>query len=98
MSIVRKSKNKLRKGKTDWARLDALTDADIEKAVADDPDAAPLDIDWSTAELVTPHKTQISIRLDDDVIEFFKQGGSGYQTRMNAILRHFMEQKKRKAG
>ncbi|VAW14418.1 hypothetical protein MNBD_ALPHA09-1451 [hydrothermal vent metagenome] len=98
MSIARKSKNELRKGNTDWARLDATTDADIEKAVADDPDAAPLDIDWSTAELMTPHKTQISIRLDDDVIDFFKKGGSGYQTRINTILRHFMEQKKRKTG
>ncbi len=43
-----------RKGKTDWAQVDALTDQEIEAAVADDPDAAPL-LDeefWEHAELV----------------------------------------------
>jgi uncharacterized protein (DUF4415 family) len=50
------------------------------------------DIDWSDAEsLSLPKKTLISIRLDDDIIAFFKQAGSGYQTRINAVLRHFME-------
>ena len=83
-----------RRSESDWARVDALTDEDIEKAVADDPDAAPLDIDWSGAVLVTPAKTAISIRLDDDVVQFFKAGGTGYQTRINAVLRHYMEQKK----
>jgi len=87
-----------RRSESDWARVDALTDEDIEKAVADDPDAAPLDIDWSGAVLVTPAKTAISIRLDDDVVQFFKAGGTGYQTRINAVLRHYMEQKKASGG
>jgi hypothetical protein len=42
------------KGKTDFARLDALTDADIAKAAADDPDAAPVEMDWTKARLVLP--------------------------------------------
>ena len=41
-------------------------------------------------------KEAISIRLDEDVLTFFKTLGSGYQTRINAVLRHFMKQAKAK--
>lgn len=82
------------KGKTDWARVDALTDEDISKAVADDPDAVPVDVDWSDAVLVLPPKKKaISIRLDEDVLDFFKKEGEGYQRRINAVLRSYMKQK-----
>src|ERR1700694_1640161 len=83
-----------RKGKTDWARVDALTDDDIAKAVANDPDAAPIDIDWSDAVLVIPtRKKAISIRVDEDVLDYFKREGDGYQRRINAVLRSYMQQK-----
>ena len=83
-----------RKGKTDWAAVDALTDEDIAKAVANDPDAVPIDVDWSDAVLVIPAKKKaISIRLDEDVLAFFKSEGDGYQRRMNAVLRSYMVQK-----
>jgi len=71
-----------------------LTDADIAKAVANDPDAVPIDIDWSDAVLVMPAKKKaISIRVDEDVLDFFKKEGEGYQRRMNAVLRSYMQQK-----
>jgi uncharacterized protein (DUF4415 family) len=84
---------------TDWARVDALTDEEIEAAVRNDPDAAPIvDDDWfATATLVMPRpKQQISIRLDRDVLEHFRRYPR-YQTRINAILRAAMEHEK-KAG
>ena len=88
------SRNFPRKGKTDWARVDALTDEDIAKAVASDPDAVPIDIDWSDAVLVIPAKKKaISIRVDEDVLDFFKKEGNGYQRRINAVLRSYMQQK-----
>jgi uncharacterized protein (DUF4415 family) len=88
------SRDSPRKGKTDWARVDALTDEDIAKAVANDPDAVPIDIDWSDAVLVIPtRKKAISIRLDEDVLDYFKSQGDGYQRRMNAVLRSYMQQK-----
>jgi uncharacterized protein (DUF4415 family) len=93
-NIITVSRDFPRKGKTDWARVDALTDEDIAKAVANDPDAAPIDIDWSDAVLVIPPKKKaISIRVDEDVLDFFKRDGEGYQRRMNAVLRSYMEQK-----
>lgn len=73
--------------------VDALSDAEIEAAVRADPDAVPLDLDWSKAVLVVPPRKQaISIRLDTDVLDFFKAQGAGYQRRINAVLRSFMEQ------
>jgi uncharacterized protein (DUF4415 family) len=88
------SRDSPRKGKTDWAAVDALTDEDIAKAVANDPDAAPIDIDWSDAVLVIPAKKKaISIRVDEDVLDYFKSEGDGYQRRINAVLRSYMQQK-----
>jgi uncharacterized protein (DUF4415 family) len=86
-----------RKGKTDLARVDATTDEEIERAVRSDSDAVPLDIDWSKAVVVIPPKKKaISIRVDEDVLNYFKKQGSGYQRRMNAVLRFYVEQKRRK--
>ena len=93
--IVTRKWGDRRKGKTDWARVDALTDDDIDKAVANDPDWAEFkDIDWSDAVLVIPAKKKaISIRVDEDVLDFFKKEGDGYQRRINAVLRSYMQQK-----
>ncbi len=83
---------RLLKGETDTARLDAMTDADIAKAVAEDPDAPPLDLDWTQARLsLPPGKDVITLRLDRDVLEWFRAQGNGYQTRINQVLRAFYE-------
>jgi uncharacterized protein (DUF4415 family) len=91
------SRDDLRRGKTNWAEVDALTDAEIEAAVRNDPDAVPLDFDWSKAVLVIPPKKKaISIRVDEDVLNYFRKEGAGYQRRMNAVLRSYMQQKGKK--
>jgi uncharacterized protein (DUF4415 family) len=93
-TIVTRKWGDRRKGRTDWARFDRLVDEDIAKAVANDPDAAPIDIDWSDAVLIVPAKKKaISIRVDEDVLDFFKREGEGYQRRINAVLRSYMQQK-----
>jgi uncharacterized protein (DUF4415 family) len=87
-----------RKSETDWKRLHSLTDEEIEAAIANDPDWAEFkDLDWSEAVLVLPPKKKaISIRVDEDVLDFFKNEGAGYQRRMNAVLRSYMQQKRKK--
>ncbi|HEX9211147.1 MAG TPA: BrnA antitoxin family protein [Bradyrhizobium sp.] len=91
------SRDDPRRGKTDWAAVAALTDEEIEAAVRKDPDAVPLDFDWSEAVLVMPPKKKaISIRVDEDVLDFFRQEGVGYQRRMNAVLRSYMQQRRKK--
>ena len=59
------------KSLTDHARVDAMTDEDIERAMRDDPDWADLiDMDWSTAEIVEPViKKALSIRLDQERLD-----------------------------
>jgi uncharacterized protein (DUF4415 family) len=88
---------KTRKSKTDWARVDATAEAELEQMDRDDPDLQGLEsIDWSTAEWVIPQpKTAISIRLDADVLAFFKADGAGYQSRINAVLRSYMKATKK---
>jgi uncharacterized protein (DUF4415 family) len=87
-----------RKGKTDWKRLDTITDEEIEASIANDPDWQEFkDLNWSDAVLVMPPKKKaISIRVDEDVLDFFKSEGGQYQRRINAVLRSYMEQKKNK--
>ena len=70
-----------------------MTEEEIEEGIRRDPDSDTANYDWSKAVLVMPRRKEaISIRLDDDVLSYFKSLGSGYQTRINAVLRHFMEQ------
>jgi len=97
--VVRHSDGRLeiQSGQTDWARVDALSEEDIEAAMADDPDWAEFEeIDWSKVEVrLFKPKQAISIRLDPDVLDFFKAEGPGYQGRINTVLRHYVETKRR---
>jgi len=96
-SITSVSADKHRPGKTDWPRVEQRTDAEIEQAMREDADWADLvDIDWSEAEVVVPpRKKAISIRIDEDVLSFFKRPGSGYQKRINAVLRGYVRHRLR---
>jgi uncharacterized DUF497 family protein/uncharacterized protein (DUF4415 family) len=99
-NIVRRTPSSRRRGKTDWMRVGAISDDEIEKAVKADPDAAPiLDKEWfRTAKLVLPErKVPISLRMDREVVEWFKAHGRRYQSRMNAVLKAYV-QAHRKAG
>jgi uncharacterized protein (DUF4415 family) len=85
--------------RTDWERIRSLSDEEIEQAVENDPDQIMLDKEWfERARLVTPEseKKRIAIRLDDDIVDFFKQQGRGYQTRINKVLRAYMVAQKMK--
>lgn len=76
------------KGQTDWDRLRAATD--------DDSDSTEDEFDWANAQMMTfPTKQAVSIRLDDDVLQFFRASGKGYQTRINAVLRSYVAAKQR---
>jgi uncharacterized protein (DUF4415 family) len=85
-----------RKIKSDLNKLRNLTDAEIDASIANDPDWSD-DWNWSEAVLVIPPKKKaISIRVDEDVLDYFKKEGAGYQRRINAVLRSYMQQKRMK--
>ena len=91
--IVRSTLGDRRQGKTDWARIDAMTEEEIDAAARADPDNLPLDAEFFRhAKIITPPpKKAIHLRIDSDVLGWFKSQGKGYQTRMNAVLRAYME-------
>src|SRR5260370_11534687 len=70
------SRDDPRRGKTDWAAVAALTDEEIEAAVRKDPDAVPLDFDWSEAVVVMPpEKKAVSVPGRQDRVDFFLRAG-----------------------
>ena len=81
--------------KSDLARVDRMTDADIDYS-----DIPPLDKTFFTkaAAAWPPAKTQLTIRLDADVLAWLKANGRGYQTRINRILRAAMEGQPQRFG
>jgi len=86
-----KSTGKVR-DRTDLNRLDSVSEEEIEAAAASDPDNLFLeDCDMASLQVVMPKaKQSISLRVDPEVLSFFKSYGRGYQTRMNAVLRAFV--------
>ena len=82
---------------TDFARLDAMTEEEIMRTSP--PELANLPDDfWDDAVLVYPQpKEPISLRVDEDVLAWFRRSGPRYQSRMNAVLRKFMTAMQRKA-
>lgn len=74
---------------TDWKRIDAMRDEDIDFS-----DISELDDNFfQNAELVLPKpKVVVTLRVDADVMEWFRNKGKGYQTIMNAVLKGWVEQ------
>ena len=90
--ITRRRLSARRKGDTDWNRVDAKGDKALDRAIASDPDTDVRGADWTRARLVMPRrKESIHLRLDPDVLAWYRQQGQGYLTRMNAVLRAYMD-------
>ncbi len=83
-----------RRVRTEVAKLTALPDRDINL------DEIPEIRDWRGAtrgHFYRPIKQAISLRVDKDILAWFKSLGGGYQSRMNAVLRGYMENRTRRA-
>ena len=87
MSLAEANRRK-GKGQTDWDRLQREQAEGVEPEV--DPEEG--EVDWSQARVVMPpFKQAIPVRIDRDVVDFFRSQESGYQTRINEVLRSYME-------
>ncbi|MGO8731434.1 MAG: BrnA antitoxin family protein [Terriglobia bacterium] len=86
-----------RKSRTNWKRVNALKDDRID--FSDTPELTP---EMFARAVVrrglkpVPRKEQLTIRVDSDVLEWYKKHGPGYQTRINALLRAYMQEHARK--
>ena len=96
--MKRGRRNTASRGWADLEYLRNLTDKEIERTSP--PELANLPDDfWDNAVLMPPVilKEPISIRVDEDVLEWFRQSGPRYQSRINAVLRSYVSSMKRKA-
>ncbi|MGD0289753.1 MAG: BrnA antitoxin family protein [Candidatus Binataceae bacterium] len=77
--------------KSDWKRVNAMSQAEVERLA--DQNEGPLSESWESTITIglPPSKQDIHIRLDGDILDWFKAHGRGYQTRINAVLRAFVQ-------
>jgi uncharacterized protein (DUF4415 family) len=85
-------------GTFDLAKIDAATEEDIERHAREDGEE-----EWTPdmirrAHMFRPGKRDIHIRLDPDVLDFFQRQGRGYQSRINAALRAYVDAHTRRAS
>jgi uncharacterized protein (DUF4415 family) len=81
-----------KKSRTDWKRVDALKDKDID--LSDVPEVSP---EMFARAIVrrglkpVSRKAQLTLRVDSEVLDWFRKQGQGYQTKINALLRAYMD-------
>ena len=83
------------KSQTDFARLDKMKEKDID--LSDAPEITPEMFAKAIVRrgLKPRNKKQLTLRVDNDVLDWFKKRGRGYQTRINLLLRAYMEEHQR---
>lgn len=96
MATVYRKADQLGSGRIDRERVLRMTEEEIMRTSP--PELADLPDDfWDDAVVVEPIlKEPISLRVDEDVLAWFRKAGPRYQTRMNAVLRRYMEAMMRK--
>ena len=77
---------------SNWEKAAGMTKTEIEASLAADPDETDMVVDWDSATVDLPQpKAVLNMRIDKDLLEFFRKTGKGYQSRINAILRSYVE-------
>jgi len=85
-------KAKRAQSRTDMSRIDAQTDEKLERLIAEDQDEQGLQPDWTRAKLVLPQaKQSVHLRLEQEIIAFFKSKGKGHISRMQAVLKAYVD-------
>jgi len=85
--------------RSDRERAASISDEELEASIAADPDEAGIQVDWSTISAKLPEpKAVLHMRVDRDVLDFFRGQGKGYQTTINAILPSYVEQTRKRAA
>lgn len=91
-NTVSYTKSSLPRGKTDWKKLETMNEKDIEKAAKSDSENPR----WtkkmlSSAKLQIPQKkVSVHMYMDQDIVDWFKISGKGYQSRINSVLKSYV--------
>ena len=79
---------------SNWGKAAGMTSAEVEVSVALDSDEAGMVVDWGNATLEMPQpKVVLNMRVDKEILDYFRKTGKGYQSRINAVLRSYVERK-----
>lgn len=92
----RSTTKKSESDQTDWKRIDAMKDDDID--FSDIPEVTPEMFARAVLRRnfkPIPRKKQLTLRVDSDVVDWYKKQGPGYQTRINSLLRAYMKEHQR---
>src|SRR6266851_6644438 len=82
--------------RSNWKKAAAMSDEQLEASIAADPDEAGMVMDWDSVTVELPKsKADLHMRVDRDVLDFFRKTGKGYQTRINAVLRSYVSRMRR---
>ena len=83
-----------KRSRTNWKKIDSLSDSRIDYS-----DIPELDAGFFAHAIRWPgKKQQITLRIDPDILTFFRRQGKRYQTTMNAVLRRYMEAQQSRRG
>jgi uncharacterized protein (DUF4415 family) len=91
---ARQIKTRIARGddRTNWNKIDAVSGTQLEASIRADADDVRGEPDWTQAIVGIPApKDHINIRIDHDVLQWFRSNGKGYQTLMNNVLRAFVQ-------
>jgi uncharacterized protein (DUF4415 family) len=79
---------------SDWRKASNMTKTEIEERVASDSDETEMVMDWDNTTVEPPQsKAVLNMRIDRDLLDYFRKTGKGYQSRINAILRSYVERR-----
>ncbi|QWR78388.1 BrnA antitoxin family protein [Candidatus Magnetomonas plexicatena] len=79
---------------SDWDKAAGMTQAEIETCIASDSDEAEMLMDWDNVTVELPHpKAVLNMRIDKDVLDYFRKTGRGYQSLINAVLRSYVQRR-----
>jgi uncharacterized protein (DUF4415 family) len=85
-------KAKRAESRSDLSKVDAMTDEKLERQIAEDEDESGIRPDWTQAKLVFPQaKQSVHLRLEQDIIKYFKAHGKGHISRMQAVLKAYVD-------
>jgi len=89
------TRQNLPKSRTDWDKVKSLSDKEIEKSARNDPDNPIWTKDMlNSAQLMMPQrKVNVHMYLDQEIVDWFKADGKGYQSRINAVLKSYIHKK-----
>ena len=80
--------------KTDWARVDAMTEEEPSSSIDFEEEG---EIDWDNLEVTLAPSSQAPlVHVDGDLLDWFRKKGQGYQTRINQVLRSYVEAQREK--